>query len=268
MLLCASHSKSQFERQGETMRKLSLFTLTAATMIAAVSPALTSQAKVCNADNSYLKNDNCIVIGQTVNGSCNLEEVLAQLEKEFGNNSWNNCFSNITLGDCNTSGDKTDKPETETPGGTDKPETEAPGETDKPETDSPKQEETEQSTYAQQILALVNQERTKAGLKEVALEEKLGDAANVRAKESATSFSHTRPDGSSFATVLKEKGVTYTGAGENIAWGQKSPEEVMKGWMNSSGHRANILNPKFTTLGVGHYQDSKGTNYWAQLFIY
>ena len=228
------------------MRKLSLFTLTAATMIAAVSPAVTSQAKVCNADNSYLKNNNCVAIGQTVDGSCNLEDVLAQLENEFGKNNWSNCFSNITPGDCETPGDTTNKPET----------------------DNPELDNTEQSTYAQQILALVNQERAKAGLKEVVLEEKLGDAANVRAKECATSFSHTRPDGSSFSTVLKENGVTYTGAGENIAWGQKSPQEVMEGWMNSSGHRANILNAKFTTLGVGHYQDSKGTNYWSQLFIY
>lgn len=252
------------------MRKLSLFTLTAATMIAAVSPAVTSQAKVCNADNSYLKNNNCVVIGQTVDGSCNLEDVLAQLEKGFGKNNWSNCFSNITSGDCNTPGGETNKPGNDATGGeTDKPDSETPGDvTNKPETDNPELDNTEQSTYAQQILALVNQERAKAGLKEVVLEEKLGDAANVRAEECATSFSHTRPDGSSFSTVLKENGVTYTGAGENIAWGQKSPQEVMEGWMNSSGHRANILNAKFTTLGVGHYQDSNGTNYWSQLFIY
>ena len=90
----------------------------------------------------------------------------------------------------------------------------------------------------------------------------------MRAKETEVSFSHTRPNGSSFSSALKEQGVSYQGAGENIAWGQKSPEAVMQGWMNSDGHRANILNEKFTKIGVGYYQNSQGTNYWTQLFTY
>lgn len=64
----------------------------------------------------------------------------------------------------------------------------------------------------------------------------------MRAKETEQSFSHTRPNGSNFSTALKEQGVSYRGSGENIAWGQKTPEDVMKAWMNSEGHRANILN--------------------------
>lgn len=55
-------------------------------------------------------------------------------------------------------------------------------------------------------------------------------------------------------------------SGENIAYGQKSPEEVMEAWMNSPGHRANILNEKFTTIGVGYYKSANGINYWSQLF--
>ena len=92
-------------------------------------------------------------------------------------------------------------------------------------------------------------------------------AAQVRAEEIVTSFSHTRPNGSSFSTALKEQNVSYRGAGENIAWGQRSPEEVVNAWMNSAGHRANILNERFTTIGVGHYQKGS-THYWAQLFTY
>lgn len=65
-----------------------------------------------------------------------------------------------------------------------------------------------------------------------------------------------------------EQGVSYRESGENIAWGQKSPEQVMNGWMNSDGHRANILNKNFRNLGVGYYQDENGTNYWVQLFTY
>ena len=99
-------------------------------------------------------------------------------------------------------------------------------------------------------------------------DEKVEAAALVRAKETEQSFSHTRPNGSSFSTALKEQGVSYRSSGENIAWGQKTPEDVMKAWMNSEGHRANILNARFTKIGVGYYQNARGTNYWTQLFTY
>lgn len=302
------------------MRKLSLFTLTAAATLAAVSPSVISQAKECNADSSYLKNENCIVVGKIVNGSCNLEEVLAQLEAEFSKNIWSSCFSNIIFPDCNVSGNDTINSDCNVSGndtinldcntsGNDMitpdcntpvdnvitpdtnvsendlaaPDADKPGsdnnipgndiivpDTDAPENDIilPDTNASEDTSFAQQILTLVNKERAKAGLKEVILDETLEKAAAVRAGEIERSFSHTRPDGSSFSNVLKDMGVTYKGAGENIAWGQKSPQEVMEGWMNSPGHRANILNPQFTKLGVGHYQNSRGTNYWVQLFIY
>lgn len=123
-------------------------------------------------------------------------------------------------------------------------------------------------SYAEQIVNLVNEERAKNGLSSVALDYSIEAAAMIRAREIQNSFSHTRPDGRSFSTALKEQGVSYIGSGENIAWGQNSPEEVMRGWMNSPGHRANILNSKFTKMGVGHFQNARGTNYWTQLFTY
>ena len=118
------------------------------------------------------------------------------------------------------------------------------------------------------LLAAINQARADTGLSPLSLLPALSRAADTRARELGTAFSHTRPNGSNFSTALKEQNVSYRRAGENIAWGQKSPEEVMKAWMNSDGHRANILNPNFTKIGVGHYQNAKGTNYWAQLFTY
>ncbi|BDF33973.1 hypothetical protein CE91St62_20380 [Lachnospiraceae bacterium] len=118
------------------------------------------------------------------------------------------------------------------------------------------------------MVALVNAERAKEGLPALKMAEDISRAALVRAKETEISFSHTRPDGRGFNTALTEQGVQFRGAGENIAWGQKSPQEVMKGWMNSPGHRANIMNSRYTTIGVGHYQNQKGTNYWTQLFAY
>ena len=79
-------------------------------------------------------------------------------------------------------------------------------------------------------------------------------AAQQRAGEIETAFSHTRPDGSNFTTALTAAGVTYRAAGENIAYGQKSAGQVMQDWMNSAGHRANIMNGNFTSIGIGHYK--------------
>lgn len=122
-----------------------------------------------------------------------------------------------------------------------------------------------QGDFASQVAALVNAERAKYGLSALTVDTKVQQAALVRAKETAQSFSHTRPNGSSFSTALTEAGVSYCTAGENIAYGQTTPQQVMNAWMNSSGHRANILNANYTTIGVG-YTVINGTAYWAQLF--
>ena len=148
------------------------------------------------------------------------------------------------------------------PGG-DQPGTDQP-ETDKPGTSEPDAEEN--LSFAKQVVNLVNEERTKAGLSALVLDETLASAAMVRATEIETSFSHTRPDGRSFSTVLSDMGIQYRRSGENIAWGQQSPEAVMEGWMNSEGHRANILNPNFTKIGVGYRKNAAGRTYWTQLF--
>lgn len=124
-----------------------------------------------------------------------------------------------------------------------------------------------QGDFASQVAALVNQERAKAGLSALKVDAKVQQAAQVRAKEQAQLFSHTRPNGSSCFTALAEAGVSYRGAGENIAYGQSTPQQVMNAWMNSEGHRANILNANFTTIGVG-YTMINGTPYWAQMFTY
>lgn len=134
-----------------------------------------------------------------------------------------------------------------------------------PQTDG---EANAERTFEKQVVELVNKERAARGLSSLTIDKTVESAALVRAKETEVLFSHTRPNGSSFVSALKEQGVNYMGAGENIAWGQRSPEQVMQGWMNSDGHRANILNPNFTKIGVGYYQNSQGINYWTQLFTY
>lgn len=151
------------------------------------------------------------------------------------------------------------------------PDIEVPGEgipdMETPDVQNP-EEDTNERSYAEQVVYLVNQERAKAGLPELNMQTDITAAANVRAKEIQQSFSHTRPNGSSFSSALKEQGISFIGSGENIAYGQKTPEQVMEGWMNSEGHRANILNGKYKNIGVGYDQDERGVNYWVQLFTY
>lgn len=165
---------------------------------------------------------------------------------------------------------ETEAPETEAPDipETEAPETEAPSTPIPPETETPETEAPEQSvSMAQQVANLVNQERAKAGLSPLTLREDLTAAAQIRAKETAVSFSHTRPDGSNFHTVLTQQQISYRRSGENIAWGQPTAQAVMNAWMNSQGHRANILNASYEYIGIGYYTDSQGTPYWTQLFI-
>ena len=114
-----------------------------------------------------------------------------------------------------------------------------------------------------QVFQLVNQRRIENGLTELTYRNDIQDAANIRANEIISTFSHTRPDGSSCFTSVN---VNYYAIGENIASGQKSAAEVMNAWMNSPGHRANILSTQFTGIAVGVVQ-YQGVNYWVQIFI-
>ncbi len=119
-----------------------------------------------------------------------------------------------------------------------------------------------------QVIDLVNKYRAQNGLSSLSYDKGAACAASIRAKETETYFSHTRPNGSRCFTALDECGVSYLGAGENIAMGQTSAESVMTDWMNSEGHRENILNPNFKKIGVGVHKGSDGRLYWAQMFIY
>ena len=120
--------------------------------------------------------------------------------------------------------------------------------------------------FAKQVLALCNAERAKAGVASLQLAEQLQSAAKIRAEEISLVTSHTRPDGSDFSTVLQSK----WGSGENIAAGYDSTDNVVAGWMDSPGHRRNILDGNFKYLGVGYYYAPDGEggykHYWVQIF--
>jgi len=121
------------------------------------------------------------------------------------------------------------------------------------------------SKFAEEVLRLVNSERAKQGLSSLSTTQALENAANHRAKEIVQQFSHTRPDGTSCFTVLGDYNVSYMACGENIAYGQRTPEEVMNAWMNSEGHRKNIMSANFGKMGVGVYVNN-GVIYWVQMF--
>ena len=116
--------------------------------------------------------------------------------------------------------------------------------------------------YANQVLSLVNSERAKQGLNALSMDDKLVDGANIRAAECTVSFSHTRPNGTSCFTAFEWQSL----CGENIAYGQRTPQEVMNGWMNSQGHRENILKQGFKKIGIGCFVAQNGTIYWTQEF--
>lgn len=184
-------------------------------------------------------------------------------EKDCTTNQWNS-FETGSINDvlkkiCDRY--TSEKPEESQPGGTES------GGNSTTDSEKPKDDVTENS-YAKQVLKLVNTERKKAGLTELTWDDTVAAAAMTRSTEIEKSFSHTRPDGRNFGTAITDLGVSYRGAGENIAWGQKTPEAVMNAWMNSEGHRANILNPNFKKLGVGYRTNNQGTPYWTQLFTY
>ena len=142
----------------------------------------------------------------------------------------------------------------------------APPQYNEPVEKTPPVEETPPITVTNegsQVFQLVNQRRKENGLAELTYRNDIQDAANIRANEIISTFSHTRPDGSSCFTAVT---VNYYAIGENIASGQKNAEEVMNAWMNSPGHRANILSAQFTGMAVGVVQ-YQGVSYWVQIFI-
>lgn len=122
---------------------------------------------------------------------------------------------------------------------------------------------TSTSTYAQQVVTLVNQERAKVGLSALTTDSLLNTVAYDKAKDMAVNnyFSHTSPTYGSPFDMMTAYGVKYSYAGENIAAGQKTPQEVMNAWMNSAGHKANILSANYKKIGVGYYNGE-----WVQEF--
>ncbi|MBC8560109.1 SafA/ExsA family spore coat assembly protein [Fumia xinanensis] len=122
------------------------------------------------------------------------------------------------------------------------------------------------SSYEQKVIDLVNEIRVQNGLRKFTANWELSRVARYKSQDMKDKkyFSHTSPTYGSPFDMMKSFGISYKTAGENIAYGYSTPEAVIKGWMNSEGHRKNILNPSFTQIGVGYVASG---NYWTQMFI-
>lgn len=120
--------------------------------------------------------------------------------------------------------------------------------------------------YEKEVVRLVNEIRVKNGLKELTYDWELSRVARYKSQDMKDNryFSHTSPTYGSPFQMIKNFGLSYRSAGENIAKGYKTPQAVVNGWMNSSGHRANILNASYNRIGVGYVANG---NYWTQMFI-
>lgn len=127
------------------------------------------------------------------------------------------------------------------------------------------EQEEKMRSYVNAVASLVNAERAKAGVKALSISPALNEAAAKRAAELTQEYSHTRPDGRDCLTVLNDNGIPWLDAGENIADGWTTPEEVMNAWMQSEGHKANILLKDYSYIGIGVAEDN-GRLYWVQLF--
>ncbi|MCU5873103.1 CAP domain-containing protein [Clostridioides difficile] len=219
------------------------------------------------------------------------------------NHNDKNC-NNTNKPEDNNNSDSTNKPDNNKPednnnsGSTNKPDNNKPednnnsGSTDKPDNNKPESNKPEDnnnsdstnkpddnnnsgstsesfSAYQKEVVDLVNIERAKAGLNPLTLDSSISNVATKKSQDMIDNnyFSHNSPTYGSPFDMLKKFGISYKTAGENIAMGQKTPKEVVNAWMNSEGHRKNIMNPNFSKIGVGVAQKSGGSIYWTQIFV-
>lgn len=160
-----------------------------------------------------------------------------------------------------------EKPATPAPA----PATPAPTPVEKPAAPIEKNDTTVSSsnlTYEQKVVELVNVERQKAGLSTLKMDSAISNVARAKSKDMAVNnyFAHQSPTYGSAGDMLRQFGISWSAWGENIASGQRTPEIVVNAWMNSPGHRANILSNNFSKIGVGYVTNSNGTPYWTQIF--
>ncbi|MCQ4380842.1 CAP domain-containing protein [Clostridioides difficile] len=190
------------------------------------------------------------------------------------NHNDKNC-NNTNKPEDNNNSDSTNKPDNNKPESNKPEDNNNSGSTNKPDNNKPDDNNNSGSTsesfsaYQKEVVDLVNIERAKAGLNPLTLDSSISNVATKKSQDMIDDnyFSHNSPTYGSPFDMLKKFGISYKTAGENIAMGQKTPKEVVNAWMNSEGHRKNIMNPNFSKIGVGVAQKSGGSIYWTQIFV-
>ncbi len=226
------------------------------------------------------KNGGYTSMGQAIISGNNATTIAQSQIKYYGSQTvLNSKYNTIGLVVAETSKGKTclqllgTKPQTQKPTQPQQPQKPQQPEQPKPEQPKPEQPKPEQpaslNAMQQQVVDLVNVERAKAGLKPLEAKQDLTSVAQLKAEDMYNSkyFSHTSPNYGSPFDMMRKYGISYRAAGENIAMGQRTAAQVVQDWMNSPGHRANILNTNYTEIGVGVYQSYNGNGYiWVQEF--
>ncbi|MCC0633218.1 CAP domain-containing protein [Clostridioides sp. ZZV15-6388] len=262
---------------------LALGVLTLATASSAVTASASSLENNMNISNKNLVYTNA-KFKFSAKPNCSVKpELKPDKDNSCKDKNHNDKNCNITnRPNDNNNSDSTNKPEDNNNSDSSKPEDSNKPEDNKPEdnnnsgsTNKPEDNNNSGSTtgnfsaYQKEVVDLVNVERSKAGLNPLTLD---ADVSNVATKKSQDMidnnyFAHNSPTYGSPFDMLKKFGISYKTAGENIAMGQKTPKEVVNAWMNSEGHRKNILNPNYSKIGVGVAQKSGGSIYWTQIFV-
>ena len=185
------------------------------------------------------------------------------------NHNDKNC-NNTNKPEDNNNSDSTNKPDNNKPESNKPEDNNNSDSTNKPDDNNNSGSTSESfSAYQKEVVDLVNIERAKAGLNPLTLDSSISNVATKKSQDMIDNnyFSHNSPTYGSPFDMLKKFGISYKTAGENIAMGQKTPKEVVNAWMNSEGHRKNIMNQNFSKIGVGVAQKSGGSIYWTQIFV-
>lgn len=223
-----------------------------------------------------LNNKNCIMIIKPTTSTNNTN--CTTVTKPSTNNSNCTTVTKPTIPGCPTTNTpETQKPETQKPSVDEeiKDEVTVPDAEESVDSDTTTDSDSNTSTdtvvssqtqFENKVLELVNEERAKYGLATLEMDESLRDLARLKSNDMQKNnyFSHTSPTYGTPFEMLKSYGISYKAAAENIAQGYTTPEAVVEGWMNSSGHRKNILSSSYTHIGIGY---STTGNYWTQIFI-
>lgn len=221
----------------------------------------------CNQNGNYVNGIACFSGSNCKIGDCvRLTNCLYQVNCKTNNSSTSNCKTNSNANSTNSNANSSSSNGKTNSNASSAPASSAPkGNT----SSTPSSTGASYSSFQNQVVQLVNKERAANGLKALTINTQLTKTATLKSEDMVklNYFDHTSPTYGSPFDMMKQFGITYRAAGENIAKGQTTPEQVMQGWMNSPGHRANILNASFTQIGVGIAKTAQGQYVWTQQFI-